>query len=111
MGPKKVQFPLVFFRDLNWQNSISKHLELQSLKIFVTKPEQFHAGQCYKKHDGSSPPEMLLGEGVLKICSKFTGEHPCRSVISMKLLCNVIEIVLRHGFSPVNLLHIFRTPF
>ena len=25
---------------------------------------------------------MFLGKGVLKICSKFTGEHPCRSVIS-----------------------------
>ena len=24
---------------------------------------------------------------------------------------NVIEIALLHGFSPVNLLHIFRTPF
>ena len=24
--------------------------------------------------------------------------------------CNFIEIVLRHGCSPVNLLHIFRTP-
>ena len=47
----------------------------------------------------------------LKICSKFTGEHPCRSMISLKLLCNFIEIILRHGCSPVNLLHIFRTPF
>ena len=27
------------------------------------------------------------------------------------LLCNFIEITLRHGCSPVNLLHIFRTPF
>ena len=27
------------------------------------------------------------------------------------LLCNFIEISLRHGCSPVNLLHIFRTPF
>ena len=26
-------------------------------------------------------------------------------------LCNFIEITLRHGCSPVNLLHIFRTPF
>ena len=25
----------------------------------------------------SSPPEVFLGKGVLKICSKFTGEHPC----------------------------------
>ena len=28
-----------------------------------------------------------------------------------KLLCNFIEITLRHGHVPVNLLHIFRTPF
>ena len=27
-----------------------------------------------------------------------------------KVLCNFIEIALRHGCSPVNLLHIFRTP-
>ena len=33
------------------------------------------------------------------------------SVISIKLLYNFIEIALRHGFSPVNLVHIFRTPF
>ena len=31
---------------------------------------------------------MLLGKGVLKICSKFTGEHPCRSVISMQFSWN-----------------------
>ena len=52
---------------------------------------------------------------VLKICSKFTGEHPeqrpYRSAISIKLICNFIEIALRHGCSPVNLLHIFRAPF
>ena len=46
-----------------------------------------------------------------EICSIFPGEHPCRSVISITLLCNFIEITLRHGCSPVNLLHIFRTPF
>ena len=28
---------------------------------------------------------MFLGKGVLKICSKFTGEYPFRSVISVKL--------------------------
>ena len=54
---------------------------------------------------------MFLGKGVLKICSKFTGEHPCQSVISTKLKSNFTEIALRHGCSPVNLLHIFRTPF
>ena len=53
---------------------------------------------------------MFLVKGVLKICNKFTGEHPCRSVISIKLLYNFIGITLRHGCSPVNLLHIFKTP-
>ena len=48
--------------------------------------------------------------GVLKICSKFTGEHPCRSVILIKLLSNFIEITPRHGCS-ANLLYNFRTPF
>ena len=27
------------------------------------------------------------------------------------LLCNFIEIALQHGCSPVNWLHIFKTPF
>ena len=59
----------------------------------------------------SCSPEVFLRKSVLKIYSRFTGEHPCRSVISIKLLCNFIEITLRHGCSPVNLLHVFRTPF
>ena len=41
---------------------------------------------------------------------KFT-EHPCQSVISIKWLCNFIEIILRHGCSSVTLLDIFITPF
>ena len=59
----------------------------------------------------SSRSEVFLGKGVLKICSEFTGEHPRRSVISTKLLCNFYEITLRHGCSPVNSMHIFRIPF
>ena len=54
--------------------------------------------------------EVFLGKSVLKICSKFTGEHPCRSVISI-VLCNFIEITGRHACSPEYLLHIFRTSF
>ena len=53
---------------------------------------------------------VLLRKGVLKIYSKCTGEHPCQSVISIKLQINFIEITLQHGCSPVNLLHIFRAP-
>ena len=60
----------------------------------------------------SSRPEAFLRKDVLKICSKFTEKHPCRSVILIKLQSNFIEIaLLQHGCSPVNLLHIFRTLF
>ena len=66
----------------------------------------------------SSHPQVFLKKAVPKTCSKFTGEYPCRSAISIKLLCNFIEIALRlietalrHGCSPLNLLHILRRPF
>ena len=55
--------------------------------------------------------EVFLKKYVLKVCSKFTGEHPCQSAISIKLQSNFIEITFRHGCSPVNLLLISRTPF
>ena len=69
--------------------------------------KQSFSGRFFK----SSHPGMFLMKGVMKICSKFTGEQPCQSVISIKLQSNFIEIALRHGCSPVNLLHIFKTPF
>ena len=47
---------------------------------------------------------MFLGKGVLKIGSKYTGEHSCQSGISIKLQSNFIEIALQHGCSPVYLL-------
>ena len=34
----------------------------------------------------SSPPEVLLGKVVLEIYSKFSRDHQCRSVISIKFL-------------------------
>ena len=58
-----------------------------------------------------SHPAVFLEKSVLKICSKFTGEHPCWSVISITLLCDFIEITLRHECSPINLVLIFRIPF
>ena len=53
---------------------------------------------------------MFLRKSVLKICSKFTGEHTNQGLISIKMLCNFVEITLQHGCSPVNLLHICKTP-
>ena len=54
--------------------------------------------------------KVFIGKAGLKICSKFTGKHPCQSAVSIKLQRNFIEITFRHWCSPVNLLHIFRTP-
>ena len=59
----------------------------------------------------NSHPGVFLGKSFLKICSKFTEKHPCRTAILIKQQRNFIEITLRHGCSPVNLLHIFRTPY
>ena len=33
----------------------------------------------------SSRPKVFLRKSVLKICSKFTEEHPCQIAISIKL--------------------------
>ena len=50
----------------------------------------------------NSHPEVFLRKGVSKICSKFTGQHPCRSVVSIKLQSNFIEITLLRGCSAPN---------
>ena len=52
----------------------------------------------------SSHREVFIRKGVLKISSNFTREHPCRSVISIKLQSKLVGLLLY-------LLHIFRTPF
>ena len=73
---------------------------LYSAEVFVSKAgSNFFSNFCIRSVAWirSSCSEVSLGKGVLKISSKFTGDHPYRSVISIKLL--------------PNLLHIFRTPF
>ena len=80
----------------SFSNKISK------TRDFYRKPSTI-SRSCYS--------EVLLRKGVLKICSKFTRGHTCRSAISIKLICNFIEIALQHGCPPVNLVYIFRTPF
>ena len=65
----------------------------------------------FKWSPQKQPSRDVLRKRCSENMSKFTGEHPSRSVISIKLLCNFIEITLRHGCSLANLLHIFITPF
>ena len=65
------------------------------LENFMTScRDKLYHHHASNKINSSSPPEVFLGKGVLKICIKFTGEHSCQSVISIKLLINFIEITL-----------------
>ena len=59
--------------------------------------------KIWQKFYRSSRLKVFSRKGALKICIKFTGEHPCQSAF--------IEIALRDGCSPENLLHIFRNFF
>ena len=79
-----------------------------TVTLFCESLTQYTSLQLVYK---SSCPKMFLGKALLETCSKFTGEHPCRSATSIKLLCNFTEITLWHTYSPVNLLYIFRTSF
>ena len=42
----------------------------------------------------STYPKVFYEKGVLKTFSKFTGEHPCRSVISINSLCHFVMGIL-----------------
>ena len=51
---------------------LSKRINLRTMNVY-------HLKNCK-----SSPLEVFLGKGVLKRCSKFTAERPCRSAITIK---------------------------
>ena len=56
--------------------------------------------------------KYLRSKSLKNICEGAEASaQRCYAVISIKLLCNFIEIALRHACSPVNLLCIFRTLF
>ena len=49
------------------------------------------ASNNYTQVNKSSSPEVFLVKGVLKLCSKFSGEHPSQSATSVKLQSNSTE--------------------
>ena len=74
------------------------------------------------KEDNGRPVQRIYGTGSIGWQNsaldrgkfydmKFTGGHPHGSLISIKLQSNFMEITPRCECSPLNLLHIFRTPF
>ena len=96
---------------LRFYQDTAKDFSLPLLQI-TTKSTHFPLS---KKKTQKQPSRCVLrkrcSENMLQIYSKFTGERPCQSVISINLQRNFIKITLRHVYSPVNLLHIFREPF
>ena len=46
----------------------------------------------------SNPPEVFLAKAILKICSKLTGEHPCRSALSIKLHRRFVKLMWMTSF-------------
>ena len=65
-----------------WMKSLVKILEMSCHYVKYRRSNLlvYTSSMCR-----SSPPEVLLWKVVLKISNKFTEEHSCRSVISIKL--------------------------
>ena len=90
----------------------STHLkDLSSQNLFWRNWQSTCCQKTSPRNDRSSPPEVFQEKDVLKICGKLTRENSCWGVISIKLLCNFIEITLWHGCPSVNLLSIFSVLF
>ena len=61
------------------------------------------------------PTEVFLKKSCPKNMQQIYRRTPLPKCdfnkVALQLYCNFIEIALLHGYSPVNLLHIFRTTF
>ena len=114
MNPESFGFKVFFLRNYFPWGVTSPKIFI-TLKHFDKKEVRRWKCRTYKWKLRSNCQKVFLGKGVLKIYryteGQFTEEHPSRSVISIKSLCNFIEITLGHGCSPVKLLYIFRTSF
>ena len=81
-------------------------------KSHKVKLKQTRERMTENQKNTKQPSKGGLRKGYSEyMVQSYRGEHPCRSAISIKFQKNFIEITLRHGCSPVNLLYIFRTPF
>ena len=101
----------IWYIDIPWAYKIKCNYRVTASQYYLRYFLENIALGIILRSFRNSRPEVSLRKGVLKICNKFTGEHPCRSVVSIRLLCNFIKIALWHGCSPVNLLDILRTSF
>ena len=75
--------PITFFRNI---------FPLDALLLFKARVKEIilNLNNVFQKY----PSRGVLIARCSEICTKFTGEHPCRSVISINLLKNFIEATL-----------------
>ena len=90
-------------KDLIWTYFVCV-LKETNLFDYVTKTLLYgYSVRCQLFQRFTSICQKRLSKGVLKKECSENMQEICR--------CNFIEIALRHGCSPVNLLHIFKTLF
>ena len=74
-------------RNKNWNIQIDIpciYILFWFLKLWFFKLNFFFSNYLIRKIK-SNPREMFFQKDILQISSKFMGEHPCRSAISIKL--------------------------
>ena len=76
-------FPLLPFQ-VNITDSTGKLFLFILQNFTVYRVQSLSNLSRNRKSEAAPPPELSLTKAVLKICSKFKGEHPCRSVILLK---------------------------
>ena len=72
------------------------------------KPHSFHMAFNLVRKQSS---RGVLRKGYSEYMQQILGRTPMPKCDFRKVACNFIEITLRHGYSPENLVHVFRTPF
>ena len=83
--------PLCSQQSFGVKTSRSTAVDLQAVLVKT----QWLMFSCQCSLFRSSPPEVFLQKGVLKICTKFAEWHPWRSVISIMLQSNFFKITLQ----------------
>ena len=107
MYASKLKLPVAFLK-INWNlHPAALKRQLNYLKCFVTmslwQSNNLGIILCYQS--------FLLHCLSLTCWSLLPFLESIWISILIKLLCNFIKIALRHECSPVNFLHVFRTPF
>ena len=84
--PGKCAYQISFMRYFSIHIEHSFTSKLSNFKVLGRLHFQIILKLCWDCRN--SPPEVFFRNGVLKISSKFIGEHPCQSVITIKLFCS-----------------------